>query len=62
MATEQTWQVTYYAVLSRHETIVRWSAKGPPVLYETQEKAAKACEQGQRVTAVRLTWKARSPD
>lgn len=62
MGPEQLWTQTYYAVLTREETIVRWSANGPPILYETQEKAAKSCEQGQRVTAVRVAWKARLPD
>lgn len=56
-----TFQQTYYGVTSKAGGIKRWSEGGPPILYETNAKAAKACEDKEYVIAVRLLWKQPPP-
>lgn len=52
---------TYHGVLSVTGGIKRWSEGGPPILYETQAKAAKDCADKEFVVAVKLTWKQPRP-
>lgn len=58
---ELEYRQSYFAVVSKAGGIKRWSEGGPPILYETNAKAAKACEDREFVIAVRLTWKQPPP-
>lgn len=52
---------TYQGIVSVHGGLKRWSEGGPPMLFETNAKAAKACDDKEYVIAVRLQWKQPAP-
>jgi len=52
---------TYYAIADFTGGLKRHTEDGGPILYVTNAEAAKACERGETVIAVKCRWKQAVP-